>query len=604
MKQKYSFSTIVVIGALFITSCEGFLETESNSTFTEDNVFSNIDFAQKAVYGIYDNLANSHTYDYTLSYFFPCDNDIEHVAGDLADDSGRRSLARYKGNDGYSQLASTWRTLYQTIERANICIDNLPLSPIWTGEYESDAKRLYAEAKVLRALCYYDLIKNWGDVPFSMKSLQDGDNFFQPKTDRDEIYEFLIEDLKEAEQFLPWITETGTAERVNRGFSKGLRARMALSYAGYSLRNKVLETRRGRNWEEYYQIARTECLEIMESEKHMLNPDYKGIFKTIHAYGQDPNGEILFEIAFGRLYSGRVAQSIGMPHTVAPADPKYGRAAGEIFTNPYYFYSFDKADLRRNVSCEFYNYASSTKSGVQALLTTPYSFRVCKWRRSWIVPNMGGALKESNYTGINWPLMRYSDVVLMFAEAENELNGPTQAARNALASVRQRAFTSDLWATKVTAYVDSVATSKEDFFNAIVDERAWEFGGEMIRKYDLVRWNLLGAKVKEAREENIAIINNAPKWSYIPNYLFYKYLPDNETIDILNQDYRLPSTAISGYTRASWMSGISASQKTRFIDAMNNIASGFDETKNNHLFPLAATIITESKGTLSNDQIP
>jgi hypothetical protein len=84
---------------------------------------------------------------------------------------------------------------------------------------------------------------------------------------------------------------------------------------------------------------------------------------------------------------------------------------------------------------------------------------------------MGGDQKSATYTGVNWPLMRYADIVLMFAESENEINGPTQAAKEALSLIRQRAFPEELWYSKVVNYIDSVSTSKEDFFNAIVDER-------------------------------------------------------------------------------------------------------------------------------------
>jgi len=595
--MKFNIGIILIL-ALFVplVSCDDYLETESNSTFTEQSSFSNLDFATKAVLGIYSNFAQTHSYTYTLMCYYACDNDIEYVAG--TDDASKRSLARYAGDEGNAYLAGPWTLIYQTIERANICIDNLPKSPIWDGEYASEAHRLYGEAKTLRALCYYDLLRHWGDVPFSIKSFQNGDNYYVPKTDMDEIYEYIIEDLAEAEEYLPWIKDISTSERMNKAFAKGLRARMALQYAGYSYRPKTKETRRGRKWEEYYKIAHQECEEIMESGKHLLNPDYVNIFKTIHAYSQDLQyGEVLFEIPYGRLRSGRVCLAIGMYFTVDPADPKYGRASTEVLTTPFYFYSFDTKDLRRNVSCELYSYSSASYPGMQRLVSTN-SMRVSKWRKSWINPSMGGSLKEAQYTGVNWPLMRYSDVVLMFAETENELNGPTQAAKDALTSVRKRAFSSDLWDNKVTHYVDSVSASKEEFFNAIVNERKWEFGGEMIRKYDLVRWNLLGTKIREMKEENMKILNDDPKWKYLPNYIFWKYAADGETIEFLNQDYRLPSTNISGYTKNTWLS--KASNST-FLTALERIASGYDEIKNNHLYPIGATIISDSNGVLSNE---
>ena len=127
-------------------------------------------------------------------------------------------------------------------------------------------------------------------------------------------------------------------------------------------------------------------------------------------------------------------------------------------------------------------------------------------------------------TGINWPMMRYSDILLMLAEAENELNGPTEIAQNALRRVRQRAFSSTYWPTKVDAYIQSVSASKQSFFNAIVDERGWEFGGEMIRKYELIRWNLYAPKMKQMVDDLKLMADAAQtgtgKFSELPDYMF------------------------------------------------------------------------------------
>jgi hypothetical protein len=603
MKRYSKILTVVVLLLASASSCNDYLKSESNSIFTEEMSFNNLDFAQKAVYGIYANLTENNLYEYVLGLFFKCDTDIEMQFS--ANDNARRSITHYAATEGNSALINPWNLLYQTIERANICIDNLPRSPIWEGEFAAQARQLYAEAVTLRALCYYELVCLWGDVPFVTKPVQAGDNFNVPKTDRDEIFEYLVEDLKEVQEFLPWLKSVGTAERVNRGFAKGLRARIAMQYAGYSLRNKTHETRRGRNWQEYYRIANQECKEIMDSRQHQLNPGYENIFRGIHAYTQDlAYGEILFEIAFGRLISGRVGQSIGMTFLSTPEDPKYGRAAAEIQSPPSYYYSFNTKDLRRNVSTELFNYGNATYISQQRLISVT-GFRPCKWRRSWISPGMGGDLKAVQATGVNWPLMRYSDVVLMFAESENELNGPTEAAKEALASVRKRAFTAEHWDQHVTGYVNTVGADKETFFDAIVDERSWEFGGEMIRKYDLVRWNLLYTKIQKMKDESIKIVTNHPDYNWVPDYLFWKYKEDNETIEILNPDYRLPSTNIPGYTRNSWLPLTSATNVNNFkTNQLDNVANGLDPQKNNHLLPIAATIITASNGVLSNDQIP
>ena len=391
--RKYIKLLVFVLLIYTTSSCDDFLKPKSNSTFTEGSIFTNLDFATKEVNGIYYNLTSDYLYGYQLGLYYKCDNDIECLFG--ADDGGKRSAGHYVADAGNSSIKNTWNILYATIERANICIDGLPKSPVWTGDYAKDAHRLYGEAITLRALCYSELIGLWGDVPFKVKATQAGDNFNLPKTDRDSIYEYLIKDLKDVQDDVPWMTESPTTVRVTKGFVKGLRARMALAYAGYSLRNKTFETRRGRYWQDYYKIANQECREIMESAKHQLNPGFINIFKTIQAYTMDLTyKEVLFEIAFGRLYTGNVAYVFGMAFSSSPSDPKYGKSGGEFSTTPYYYYSFDRSDTRRNVSVEMYDYSNASHLSQQWLISdNGQRFKPSKWRRSWIVPSLGGALK-------------------------------------------------------------------------------------------------------------------------------------------------------------------------------------------------------------------
>ena len=604
--KKYVRIVILLWIVTTVISCDSYLETKSNSVFTEETSFANIDFAQKTLNGAYYNLTSVYLYG-AYSLYYNSDNDIEFIVS--ADNGSSTNLAHYSALPGTNTFTNVWWNLfYSTIERVNICIDNLPQSPLWKGEFAGDARRIYGQAVTLRAWSYYELIKMFGDVPFKVKSTQTSDAYNIPKTDRDSIYEYVIQDLKDVEDLVPWMGKIGTAEQIGKGFVKGLRARMALAYAGYSLRNKTHETRRGRYWQDYYKIANQECKEIMESGQHGLNPSFMNIFKTLQAYSQDlTNKEVLYEIAFGRLISGRIGYDIGMAFGYSPVSTKYGRGLSTVRTTPYYFYSFDRKDTRRNVSSELYRYGVSGQVDVQTLNPNyATDFALCKWRKTWIVPAMGGDLQTSQFTGVNWPLMRYADVVLMFAETENEINGhPTQAAKDALSLIRKRAFTQDQWASKVTHYVDSVSASKESFFNAIVNERAWELGGEMVRKGDLVRWNLLGSKIKQMKEETYKIIMNDPKYAdLVPDYIFWKTKSDGETIDILNPDYRLPGTAIEGYTKTAWLPLISAAAKTQFDTYYNNIAHGYDATKNNHLYPIDENILISSNGVLTNDQLP
>ena len=596
---------------LCFTTCNDFLETKSKSNFSEEVVFDNVDYASKVLYSCYNLLLSSELWSYE-GYWFMMDTDVE--ASFTVDEGARHQSSHYTAHPGMPVINALWVRLYSIIEQVNMIIDNLPDGPLWTGQYEREAKRIYGEAITLRAYCYYFLIGYFGDVPFLQKSTKATDNLYVPKTPRDEVYEQLIQELAEVQDYVPWSFDAGTNKRVSKGFIKGLRAKMALMYAGYSLRGRSEQhiTRTGPKRQEYYQIARQECLEVMNSGRHRLKPDWVSIFKDLHEYKMDLDyGETIFETAAGRLISGRLANSIGMPFSTSPAEPKYGRAAAEVRFTMHYYYSFDKNDNRRDVTSELYNYANnSTYLGMQRLIpATGTDFAPCKWRRTWIVPSMGGDLAGIGNTGICFPMLRFTDLVLLFAETENELNGPTQAAKDALISVRQRVFDQELWDVKVRHYVDSVAENKEKFFNALVDERAWEFGGEYVRKFDLIRWNLLGAKKDYIMEAADNIINRPedPPYNFVPYELFWRESSDNpEFLEILNPDYRYPlNTIMPGWTSTAWLSGMTQNQKDIFFGpsqySLYYLMRGYKKERNNYLFPIPEPVVNASRGTIEND---
>jgi hypothetical protein len=217
-------------------------------------------------------------------------------------------------------------------------------------------------------------------------------------------------------------------------------------------------------------------------------------------------------------------------------------------------------------------------------------------------------------TGVDWPVLRYADVLLMFAETQNEIYGtPTDSAKWALKEVRKRAFPESGWPDKVDGYISKVSAGKKEFFNALVNERGWEFMGEGVRKDDLIRWNLLGEKIQYMRDENSKLFSGTdPNYQHVPDYLYWKYDTDGEHIIFLNKDYRItPSgTTLVGWTRTAWfgLPSAAAGNISAFMGSVNAYAIrsflGFDITKNNHLYPIHGDFISTSRGMLNNDQMP
>lgn len=607
LNMKNTINYLLFSLILTFVSCDDALDVSSPSVFDANSVFQTagkIDYLVKSMYTGDKLLNDEHMYSTMMG------SDIE--LGTSGGSGNRAAILSYSATS-YNAISLTtlWSKYYSEIEIGNQCVKYIPNSPAWTGADSLTVKKYYGEAVALRAFAYYQLITTFGDVPFVTVPSTEL-NMYLAKTNRDSIYEYLIEDLRKVEDFVPWAKDAGTNKRVTKGFVKGLRARMALQYAGYCLRNGTHQVMKGRYSADYYKIANSECRDIINSGKHSLIQTngtvggYENLFRMIHAYNP-----ALDEVIFVKTY-GRGTSGLWLTAPINTTNTKFGSGAGAPYTTPYFYYSFDVADTRRSVNCELYNYASAASTdplSKQTLAAIPNNLTITKWRRDWIVPSMGGDLARNMNTGLDWPIMRYSDILLMYAETENEINnGPTAEASAALKTVRKRAFNSTDWGSKVDGYVDGLAT-KDAFFNAIVDERAWEFAGEGIRKFDLIRWNLLGDKITKMRVENEKIISGTdPAYTWIPDYIYWKYDTDGATIIFLNKDFRVDPkmTDVTGWTKTTWFqSGSASSMLTSFRAGYAYLQlRGFDPNKNNYLQPIQSDILSRSRGLLNNDQIP
>src|SRR5690606_5551592 len=235
--------------------------------------------------GVYDRLAGLQAYGSRLSLMYPYDSDeMVGVLNTPAPDNSSRDLSRYNLQATNAQLTGPFEQLYAGIERANICIKNIPEMALYSNGSEAERaslRRLHGEALTLRAQFYFELIRNWGDIPAPFEPSADQDDLLLPKTDRDTIYDRLIADLKTAQELLPWRTEVTIDERITKGTAKALRARLALYRGGYSLRRVSGMMERADDYLTFYQIVRDECYELMQHrDQHTLNPSFEAVFKA------------------------------------------------------------------------------------------------------------------------------------------------------------------------------------------------------------------------------------------------------------------------------------------------------------------------------------
>ncbi len=498
MKTNKIFHKITVAAAgaslCLAAACNDMLDMPSKTAHESESVFQSLTLTEQAVLGIYPTFKIKAF----VNYMTP-DNDetMSTLTG-----NERAGLARYTFSAGSGQMKPVLVSRYNAINRANEVIAGIETSGKMSDPDEgSDFKTLYGEALACRAWAYFDILRYYGDCPMPLTPSKTGDNFNVGRVDRDIVYDQILGDLQQAAQLVPWQSEVAYRDRVTKAGVYGFIARIALHAAGYSLRwdletydpTSLRLARRNDETriKELYEMARDACNAIMVQGENDLLSDYGEVFKHVH--NKEYDVETILQLGnYGSTANDEIGYSMGL--AIGSGNPYYRQSGTLVRITPSFYCSFDEEDVRRDVTCV--NYSLEKATG-ETVLTTIDNIGCGKWRKSW-QKTQG---PENAKTDINWIMIRYADILLMFAEAENELNnGPTEAAKDAFKKVRDRAFP-DAVATKSTAYVDAL-TSKEAFFEALVKERAWELGSESnIRRTDLIRWNLLAKTIEATRKD-------------------------------------------------------------------------------------------------------
>jgi starch-binding outer membrane protein, SusD/RagB family len=604
LRIKILMPLMVFVTMVCVPGCEKFLDQQPITELGTQEVFSSVEGAYKALVGVYSRLVGDQGYGIRLSLYYPLDTDeMQGPTGSA--DNDRRDIARYAATSGNAQLERPFNQLFQGIEYANICIDNIPKMDLYSGGTEQEKgklRRMHGEALTLRAQFYLEAIRNWGDLPahFEPAYALASKNPFPAKTDRDSLYDHLLADLEVAADLVPWRNELGAIgdgidERITKGAVKALRARIALFRGGYSLRQDAT-VKRPANYQDFYRIAQKECADIISSGQHSLFPNFRGLWKDqvcAHAVA-DPNGELMFQTSAAGLSA---AGDTKLGYYNGPRVNNFGNSS----VNPLatYFYLFDSTDQRRDVTCTPYfvqvDGISKTPQAITGMVDG-------KYRRDWISNPVISPTSAQQYFSLKWQIIRYSDVLLMFAEAENEINGPTAAAYNAANMVRRRGFGKPI--NTPDASVDFPAgLSKEGFFKMLVRERALELGGEGIRKYDLLRWNLIEKAIQETKANLLLLSTSQPMTD--PGYMagypaycksstlpVYMYMTTNSKEDqsgvgklFVNSLYETaPTSTPAGTTRVNWVrTEIGTVSLARY-------ATGFTPNKS-ELLPLSNNVL-------------
>lgn len=637
------FYAFALAGVLGLSSCSDFLDQTSPSEMTADNTYASPYYTSLRVNKLYGAMGQDRTYagDFTIKACLNSDIELVDGIGNTATDkTSERGNMNYNSDPGWSQLSGEWDAMYGIIEDANQIIEGVRNSETLKagGANQHAMERYLGEALTIRAMIYFDLIRYFGDVPFKVEaSKADLSNAYLEKKDRDVIMDSLMNDLDEAIKYLPWADQvTGyTTEHVTKGYAHGLLAQIAMTRAGYAIRE---EAKQGYETASYtdatyptqrpgaadrkalYERALSHWAAIITNNTHNLNPSFENEWYLLNQLKLDKTyHENLFEMPMGENVTGELGYTVGVRLNGVTTEYGYGNSSGKMKVTAPLLYSYKNGDTRRDITCADFEIKQDGDNTIESMLgNAPFGIYVGKWdarkmNSTWLENNKKATAKHT--TGINPVKMRYSQVLLYYAECMNELAGGPDAdytgsangltARQALAQVHTRAF-SESTKSAAQEYVNNIPSNKEDFFNALVQENAWEFAGEGVRKWDLIRWNLLVEKINEFKQTYLTELENGT----YQETLYFNYLDENKTkIDFSSITWNgLPE----GKTAADYQGKVDSFGKSKTgtgkdtqVDTnLPSICSGLvgdDVTvKNRYLMPIASTTISATNGKVHN----
>ena len=522
MKNKIKYVFLVVLVSGFV-ACSDLLEEVPVSQPSAENSFKTEANARAAIVGVYSSLHLEGVYGKSQSLFTTDENN----AGSKVPLSGL-NLYTFTA-DNIEVILPIWRDHYMGINRANLAISKIPSINMDIDERNT----LVAEAKFIKALLYFNLIRYYGDVPYKDSETTSLNNLNIPRTPVATIYDNMIRDLEYSVVHLK-VKTAGLAGHATQDAAKTLLASIYLTRGSMAKRDNT-----GNGIADFALAARY-SKEVIDSNRYRLCPYFPDAF-TVQNKNND---EIVFDVQFkspGLGVGNTIGINMGIPSTASGVDNlSAGGSQGAIRANPYHQFYYEKADSIRMQWTNariLINAATGGFTKVSAISNNP-PVSAAKFRR-YPVRNPGFVLQTSDYD-VNWPIFRYAEVLLIYAEALNETSGPTLEAIDALNKLRNRARNTNiggihrdilprsLTLQRSTGLVDltlsnPLVSTPAAFRNYIILERSRELSAEGKRWFDLVRWGILkstlrglnakcSAKISETPPVEVPVITNT-KWA-------------------------------------------------------------------------------------------
>ena len=464
MRQSFvkNISRVLLCGIVLAgpMGCKDFLAEKDPSNLTPESFYTIPDHAEAALAAVYADLrfmgggAGIFSSNWQL---------LEALTGtsttETAQNSDLNNLYSLVQDGNTVHVVNYWNGLYRVIANANQVLEKVPgITPM----NDAQKTKILGEARFLRASAYFTAVQLWGDIPLiTTPQTATTEQFSPSRASKEDVYKLIVEDLIAAEAAgLPWMDISG---RVNLAAVKTQLAKVYLTMAGFPLSKGA----------SYYKLAADKAFEVITYSK--ANPTVINLFSTyydVHSETTENRLEHLFMIQYNTVVAGNPMENF-YPN-FKPVTYNGPGGTGSSVPTPTFYNSYEKGDLRaKNQEGYFYTSYFTNGNGAAFDLGAPYVFKHFNQTSSG---KLGSAGTRQN--NLNVPQIRYAETLLIYAEAQNEVTGPTQDAYDAMKRIRDRA-------TLTTPALGSF--DKASFREAVWRERWHELAYEQITWFDMVR---------------------------------------------------------------------------------------------------------------------
>lgn len=466
-KKIRTFGKTLVLGAFLLgmMGCEKDLMLEPENNITQTSFYTTELQIQQALSGVYSAMINSSSRGGFDVNFYLLASEVRSNNFNAISQNGNRdyyAINRFQDTSSTEEVEILWEDAYQLISYANNIlarIDAVPFAdPATKEQYRS-------ETRFLRAYAYFELMRNFGKVPLVDHPVSPSEAASIPRTDLSTLYSFITSEIEASIGGLKNTYDSKNKGRITKSAAHAMLGRIYLTGYGYPLNNSSYLTK-----------AKEHLFAVIQGEGQYVtfSPNYADLFKSTN-----DNKYHIFEI---QHISGGLSQGSYLPSYVSPtfgtADPLYNAqgslySSSELGVSQSLLNAYEAGDVRKAVTVKTQFIAQNGQ--------VDYANYFVKFRE-------GGLVITNRYDWpINFPIIRYADVLLMYAEVLN-YEGNTSGAVPYLNRIRQRAGLPAL----------PTSMSSSDFTTALRKERRVEFAGEGVYWHDLVRWNIAVSVINQA----------------------------------------------------------------------------------------------------------